>query len=285
MAFRTLFIFSLIVLTGCLDTKNDEAIQFYKELAAIDDYLAGATFVDVTSGNNSGIRIGVSQFGAGAPPHDGQTVTAIYTGRLLSDWSIFETDTITDKLEKIGVTGLRYGIESIPEGTKATIFLTSNNGFGPVGSSKVPGNSTIAYEVFLQKVVKTDDELIQFKIDTAAIRTYLNTKMITATALPTGVWYSIDVAGSGPSPNIYDLVTFHYTGTLLSSGEIFQQGDISKQIIFVLIDGLKICLPLVKKSESATFYIPSGLAYGPVAGGAIPANSNLIFEIELKEVE
>ena len=80
---------------------------------------------------------------------------------------------------------------------------------------------------------------------------------------------------------MYDLVTFPYKGIILSSGVISQQGEISKQIIFSLIDGLKIGLPLIKTETTATFYIPSGATESSL----IAANSNLIFEITLDAVE
>ncbi len=273
------------LLAGCLDVSNPEETQLTKELKAIEDYLAGVTFLHVTSGNNSGIRIGVSKFGTGAPPHQGQVVKATYTGRLLSDWSIFETGTINGKLETIPVDGLRYGIESLPEGTTATIFLASNLAFGSVGSSKVPGNTTIAYEVFLENVERTTTELTQFKSDTTAIRSHLNDKAITAIAHPSGIWYRIDTPGSGVSPNVYKLVTFNYKGIILTTGAVFQSGDVSKQIVFGLIDGLKIGLPLMKVGDKTTFYIPSGLAYGSNGTNSIPANANLIFEISLSAIE
>lgn len=274
-----------LLLSGCLDVSNPEAEQLQSEIKAINDYLAGATFKEVTTGNNSGIQIGITDFGSGAPPHDGQTVTVRYTGRLLSDWSIFETGTINDKLENISIRGLRYGIESIPEGTVATIFIASNHAFGTAGTSTVPANATVAYEVVLEKVVKTDLELTQFKADTSAIQKYLTDKKITAIKLASGVWYSSDEAGTGTKPNVYDLVSFHYKGSILSTGAVFQEGDISKEIIYGLIDGLKIGLPLIKTGTTATYYIPSGLGYGTNGSSSIPANSNLIFEIKLNAVE
>lgn len=273
------------VLAGCLDGGNSDQTQLLKELEAIEEHLKTATFEEVTSGNNSGIRIAVSQFGSGAPPHQGQVVKVTYTGRLLSDWSVFETGTIEDKLETIPVDGLRYGIESLPEGSTATIFLASNLAFGPAGSSKVPGNTTIAYEVFLEKVTKTTGELTQFKSDTTAIRKYLDEKGLVATAHPSGIWYRIDTSSSGISPNVYKLVTFNYKGMILATGSIFQSGNIPKQIVYGLIDGLKIGIPLMKVGEIATFYIPSGLGYGSTGSSSIPANANLIFEISLTAIE
>ena len=273
------------LLSGCLDVSNPEAQQLQNEIKAINDYLAGATFTEVTTGNNSGIQIGITSFGSGAPPHNGQTVKVTYTGRLLSDWSIFETGTIDDRLESISIRGLRYGIESIPEGTQATIFMASSHAFGSAGTAKVPPNATVAYEVVLEKVVKTDLELTQFKSDTTTIRNYLADHNIMATKLASGVWYSSDEVGTGPKPNLYDLVTFHYKGSILSTGVVFQEGDVSKEIIYGLIDGLKIGLPIIKTGTTATFYIPSGLGYGTSGSSSIPANSSLIFEIKLNAIE
>lgn len=272
-------------LAGCLDLSNTDESQLARELKAMEEYIQTATFEHVTDGNNSGIRIGVTQFGTGAPPHEGQVVKYTYTGRILSDWSVFETGSFNAKLETIPVQGLRYGVESITEGTTATIFVASNYGFGTVGSSKVPGNTTIVYEVFLEKVEKTAAQLTQFKSDTTAIHNYLNEKALTATAHPSGIWYRIDTPGAGTAPNVYKLVTFNYKGTILSTGAVFQAGDVSKQIVFGLIDGLKVGIPLMKAGGIATFYIPSGLGYGPGGSSSIPANANLIFEIRLSAVE
>ena len=284
---RTIKIVSLVslLLSSCLDVTDHDAVQLQDEIKAIDAYLAGVTFKKETTGNNSGIQIGITSFGSGAPPHNGQTVKVTYTGRLLSDWSIFETGTIDGLLESIPVRGLRYGIESIPEGTQATIFMASSHAFGKSGTEKVPPNAPVAYEVVLEKVVMSDLELIQFKADTTTFRNYLVTKKIKATKDASGIWYSSDDAGTGTKPTLYDLVSFNYKGSLLSTESIFQEGEISKQIVFDLIDGLKIGLPLIKSGTAATYYIPSGLGYGTNASSTIPANSNLIFEIKLSGVE
>ena len=273
------------LLAGCLDVSNTNEMQLTNELKAIDDYLKTATFVHVTDGNNQGVRIGVIEFGIGPPPHEGQVVNATFIGHLLSDWSVFETVTFNDRVELIPVIGLRAAVESLPEGTKATIFIASNYGFGPAGTLKVPGNTTIAYEVVLDKVIKTSTELIQFKSDTTAIQKYLKDAAINANVHPTGIRYTIDKTGTGASPDVFDLVSFQYKGSMLSTGAIFQESEIKKQIVFGLIDGLKIGFPLLKVGDAATFYIPSGLGYGPLGTSLIPPNSNLIFEIKLTAFE
>jgi FKBP-type peptidyl-prolyl cis-trans isomerase len=49
-----------------------------------------------------------------------------------------------------------------------------------------------------------------------------------------------------------------------------------------VIRGWQNAIPLIGVGDSATFYIPSGLAYGPQGSpGAIPPNSIMIFDVTL----
>ncbi|NJN77920.1 MAG: hypothetical protein HC803_05960 [Saprospiraceae bacterium] len=49
-----------------------------------------------------------------------------------------------------------------------------------------------------------------------------------------------------------------------------------------VIRGWQIAIPMLQKGGKGTFYIPSGLAYGSRgAGGVIPPNAVLIFDVEL----
>ncbi|MOA51205.1 putative FKBP-type peptidyl-prolyl cis-trans isomerase [compost metagenome] len=54
----------------------------------------------------------------------------------------------------------------------------------------------------------------------------------------------------------------------------------------MVIAGWDEGLQLLKKGEKAVFVIPSGLAYGERAMGAdIPANSILVFDVELVDIK
>jgi FKBP-type peptidyl-prolyl cis-trans isomerase FkpA len=52
------------------------------------------------------------------------------------------------------------------------------------------------------------------------------------------------------------------------------------------INGIKVALMKIGVGGKITVYIPSGLAFGPVdnSASALPANSNVIYEVELLEI-
>lgn len=87
------------------------------------------------------------------------------------------------------------------------------------------------------------------------------------------------------SPNDNGQVTVHYKGMLLN-GTIFDSSyDRGQPVQFPVngvIPGFSIALKQMKKGEKRIVFIPSNLAYGEKgADGAIPPNSDLIFELEL----
>jgi FKBP-type peptidyl-prolyl cis-trans isomerase FkpA len=128
----------------------------------------------------------------------------------------------------------------------------------------------------------------QLKNDLVIIDQYLASKSIVAQTDPDnyGVKYVVNVEGTGIKPtSSSDSVTVNYTLKLLpSEAQIEKSSSPTKFLLANLILGWQIGLPLIKEGSKATFYIPSGWGYGSVQSGSIPANSNLIYEIELVKV-
>lgn len=94
--------------------------------------------------------------------------------------------------------------------------------------------------------------------------------------------------GTGQSPAPYDSVTVHYKGTL-TNGSVFdssiERGQPATFGVGQVIPGWTEALQLMKPGDKWMLYIPSQLAYGSRAvGGKIPANSDLIFQVELLKV-
>ncbi len=103
-----------------------------------------------------------------------------------------------------------------------------------------------------------------------------------------GLQYRVIEEGTGASPGPTDEVTVHYTGKL-TDGTVFdssvERGDPATFPVNQVISGWTEALQLMKEGSKWELVIPSELGYGPRgAGGAIPPNAVLIFEVELISV-
>lgn len=96
--------------------------------------------------------------------------------------------------------------------------------------------------------------------------------------------------GSGEEAKAGDLVSVNYTGTLID-GTVFDSSIGREPFEFTLgagqvIKGWDIGVSGMKVGEVRRLSIPADLAYGDRAiGDLIPANSTLIFEVELLEIK
>jgi FKBP-type peptidyl-prolyl cis-trans isomerase FkpA len=122
------------------------------------------------------------------------------------------------------------------------------------------------------------------------LESYLTSASITATKHCSGMYYTIDAAGSGNTATICTTVSVKYKGQL-TNGNIFDQ---STSPVSFQLDGLieawKKGIPMIKPGGKIKLYCPPTLAYGSQvirdASGnvVIPANSILVFEVELVSV-
>ena len=102
-----------------------------------------------------------------------------------------------------------------------------------------------------------------------------------------GLKYIILKKGDGLKPSTGDLVKVHYEGQLLDQTVFDSSYKRNQPIEFKVGEGQVIPgwdegIMLLNKGDKARFIIPSNLAYGSSgAGGVIPPNATLIFEVEL----
>ena len=125
---------------------------------------------------------------------------------------------------------------------------------------------------------------VQLEKDIVIIDQYLADRGITATKDTTGVRYVVHTLGTGPTPSLSTCIRVNYTGTLLSDGSQFDANLSLKYPLAGLITGWRIVFPKLPQGSKATLYIPSVYAYGTSSQAKIPANSNLIFEVEVLDV-
>jgi len=106
-------------------------------------------------------------------------------------------------------------------------------------------------------------------------------------ATESGLRYQIINEGSGAKPQKGQTVSVHYKGSL-TDGTVFDSSYKRKQPIEFpvgaghVIEGWDEGLLLLNQGTKAQFVIPPHLAYGDrEVGGVIPANSILVFDLEL----
>lgn len=103
-----------------------------------------------------------------------------------------------------------------------------------------------------------------------------------------GLQYEVITLGDGAQPDASSTVEVHYEGTLID-GTVFDSSyERGESISFPLsrvIKGWTEGVQLMPVGSTFKFYIPSELAYGGRNTGSIPANSTLIFKIELLGIE
>jgi FKBP-type peptidyl-prolyl cis-trans isomerase FkpA len=125
------------------------------------------------------------------------------------------------------------------------------------------------------------DPAVQAATDDAAIKKYLAAHTdIVATKDTSGIYYQIVTPGTGPNPSGGSTVTVNYTGKLLNDNPFDSRTSYQTSLSSV-ITGWTIGVPFVKAGGRIILLIPSRYGYGPYPNGPIPANSVLIFTIDL----
>ncbi|AFY39166.1 Peptidylprolyl isomerase [[Leptolyngbya] sp. PCC 7376] len=127
--------------------------------------------------------------------------------------------------------------------------------------------------------MENKEELEALGIDITAIKT-----------TDSGLRYTEDVAGEGDFPMEGEMVTVHYTGKLLN-GKVFdssrQRNEPFSFVIGVgqVIKGWDEGVMAMNPGAKRTLIIPSDLAYGSRgAGGVIPPDATLVFDVELLKI-
>jgi FKBP-type peptidyl-prolyl cis-trans isomerase FkpA len=123
--------------------------------------------------------------------------------------------------------------------------------------------------------------------EVAAVENYLAGKGITnATKDNRGFYYTIQSAGSGMVASPCSSITIFYVGKLTNDTVFDQTGAAPRSFVLgQLIPGWIKGIPLIKPGGRIILYLPPSLGYGNVTNGPIPANSILIFDIQLQGVQ
>ncbi len=285
---------ALLLMGACLG--DSEEYSLAEQKSDIDAYLLskGITAYDEING----LRFTVDSLASGHTPRYDSKVTFDYTGKFL-DGTVFETSTLKNiAIDKSNlIAGFKIGLLLIPNGSKATLYIPSDYAYGSQAVSNIPANSNLIFQIKLKSIQVTAVEKNQLGADTVKIDEYLTTAGVANVQKDSsGLRYTIDLLGTGPKPTWYDKVKISYTGYLITNGakgdKFFtgtnEPNSNNDSRVANYIRGFQVGLQLLPEGSKATFYLPSGLAFGtqavPGSLANIPANSNLIYEVELTEV-
>ena len=195
-----------------------------------------------------------------------------------------ETDSVSYFL---GLT-LGYDFQNLPFEADADLVLKGIEG-AIKNTSGYERQQTKAIFHQLQQTIQENEKV---KAEAAALNQHEeglrfleeNEKREGVFTTASGLQYEIIEKGEGPMPADTSEVEVHYHGTLVD-GTVFDSSyDRGQSVSFGLnkvIRGWTEGVQLMSVGSTYRFYIPPQLGYGGRETGSIPANSVLIFKIEL----
>lgn len=125
-----------------------------------------------------------------------------------------------------------------------------------------------------------DNPSKQAKTDHQIIEAYAKANNLDGQFTDSGLYYVIVTPGSDNHPTLSSKVTVDYKGYFLDGTTFDQATNISFPLTNV-IQGWQEGVQLIGSGGKIILIVPSGLAYGSIQRGSIPANSVLGFDITL----
>ncbi len=280
-----------LALLGCFVEEEEDIIASRRENdAQIQAYIANN--LPGAQGTGSGLFYAITRTNPnGQQINNGDSVKVHFVLRLLSGTIVDSTRGATRLLEGQTVNnarpdrflinasnlplGLVEGIKLLKEGERATLIVPSYLGFSANSSSLIPPFSVLIYDILVEEV-KSEEEQIEEYI----IRKSIEVTTTTESKLR----YVRESQGSpNTKPVNGETVFVTYRGNLLNDVVFDQNTDTTFSFVVGqnrVIAGWEEGIKLMNQGETATFVMPSALAYG--ASGSrpsIPAYAPLSFRI------
>lgn len=242
-----------------------------------------ATVQPVVYQTPSGVKIEILKSGNGPKAEPGNMVLVHYTGRLTND-------TVFDDSRKRGrpirftlgkgqvIKGWDEGIAYLHQGDVARLTIPPAMAYGDRDLGIIPPNSALIFDVEVLEVIPV-----------------VKPQPFNVTGLDTlkyesGLQVIIIKQGEGPTPAAGDVVKVHYSG-YFTDGRMFDS-SVERAMPLVIkaghgqvIKGWDEALLKLPVGTKARLILPPQLAYGDREVGPIPANSTLVFDVEILDKE
>jgi FKBP-type peptidyl-prolyl cis-trans isomerase FkpA len=299
-----LFLATAVIFSACKDAsfkKGEEGMEYKIIADGKGDLLKQGEFLELQftstiSGagkKDSVLNSSRDQGGAQIMPFDSTNLPPAYFKifKQLRKGDSVATRTSTDSIIKKQPQG-----QELPAFIKKGMFIYTNIKLVNIYKTQAEADSARKLNMAAAEVAAKAKGAVLAKEDDKTIAAYLAKNNITATKTANGVYVKTTQAGTGAVLDSTVFVKVMYTGKTLD-GKMFDSNvDPSKGHTDPLnvnltndmslgggvIPGMSEALKTMQKGTKATMYIPSGLGYGPRGAGAdIPANANLMFDVEV----
>ena len=264
------------------EKKKDQITQIADEISSISSENSNFSFQNSTEGGTlittaSGLQYEIIKMGDGKKPNATDKVEVHYHGTL-EDGTIFDSSvdrgqTISFPLNRV-IKGWTEGLQLMPVGSKFKFIIPPELGYGSRDLGSIPSNSTLIFEVEL------------FSIEKPFVDTDF-TLPAEEKVLDSGLRYLDHITGNGESVKSGQEAIVHYSGYLADGTKFDSSHDKGQPFSFPLgqgrvIKGWDEGVVGMKKGGKRTLIISPELGYGERgAGGVIPPNAMLMFEVEL----
>lgn len=211
------------------------------------------------------------------------TITVNYQGALASDGSIFadQSEYTVGLLSQIA--GWQEGLIGMTQGGKRRLLIPASLAYEVEGEDGAPAQTDLVYDVELLSIADRRPpvtlQVCQNSTDSVAIED-LPSQTVSE------LCYEDLEVGAEQKVESGQRVKVNYTGVLgQDPSVVFDSGQEVSFGLDQVIVGWQEGLVGMGVGGKRRLFIPANLAYGESGSGSIPANSDLIFDVELIEIE
>ena len=250
----------------------------------------------------SGLKYLVEKRGDGEPAKTGFAADVVYTGYFIEGKMFDQAQDRTHPFSfVIGggqvIKGWDEGVALMRVGDRFRFIIPPSLAYGKKGAPGViPPNSALIFDVELLAVRDANIVVAQLPANPLDIK-QLAASLQAAKQKPgdtvvtaSGLKYVVGRRGSGEPAQAGKSVEVHYSGFLMDGKKFDSSRDRGEPIDFILgkgqvIKGWEEGIALMHVGDQLRLIIPPQLAYGEKgAGGVIPPNATLLFDVELMSV-
>ena len=233
----------------------------------------------------SGLQYTEIEQGDGPVPEQGDIVSIHFRGTLEDGTEFDETYTDGQPISfplGVGVVmpGWDEGVAMMKVGGKSKLVIPPELGLGEEGAGDlIPPNATLIFEIELVEIVPGSPDAPR-EVDEEDLLT-----------TESGLKYYDFETGDGPTAETGQTVAVHYTGWLEDGTKFDSSLDRGQPFVFELgagqvLQGWDQGVAGMKVGGQRQLVIPPDLGYGAQgAGGVIPPDATLVFEVELVEIQ